>query len=420
MKIYALLLGMLMPFTLLAQSNFKDGYVIKNNGDTIRGKIDLREWTINPEYIDFKAADGALQRYNPADMRGFYVQPDFNYISYSGRISNNRNQFPNVDKDRDTTTRPANVFLKELDNGDKLSLYALADNIKPRFFYKAAGAQPVELNYYRYYYSDNNEEASLHGSNVLRDEKFYVQQLLNLTRQHPDWGTYNLQDIEKTAYNEHDLLRLVRKINGQKEVKGANGQPTAQFYVGAGVVLARTTFRTVSSIVFDDVSSKPGLKIVTGLNFFNNPVTQKIIFRAELNAEFLQGEAFRNALNAANQPETQVYQIKRNFISLAPQVIYNLYNANKVKINVGGGVAFSYNNYTKNGVSDEAILNGSAYYPTYELSKFIVMMPLQLGVILNKKVEAALSYTIPHRINAEQLTGLKMSTTALTIRYAIN
>ncbi|MCD8740652.1 PorT family protein [Mucilaginibacter roseus] len=421
MKIYTLLLGMLMPFSLLAQSNFKDGYIVKNTGDTIRGKIDLREWNINPEYIDFKAADDTSQRYKPANVSSFYVQPDFTYVSYSGRVSNNHNQFPNVDKERDTTTLPATVFLKELESGDRLSLYALTDNVKPRFFYKENGKQPVELNYYRYYYLDRNQEMVSQGSAILREEKFYVQQLLNLTRVHPDWGNYSLQDFEKTAFNERDLLRLVRKINGQKEIKGAHGQPAAQFYVGAGVVLARTTFRTVSSsIAFDDVSSKPGFKVAAGLNFFNNPVTRKVIFRAELAAEFLQGEAFRSALNAANQPETQVYQIKRNFISLSPQVIYNFYNANNLKINIGGGVAFSYNNYTKNGISDDAILNGSAYYATYELSKFIVMLPLQLGVIVNKKVEAAVSYTLPHRINAEQLTGVKMSTTALTLRYAFN
>jgi len=39
---------------LLAQSNFKKGFVVTSAGDTLKGFIDQQEWIRNPQVIYFK------------------------------------------------------------------------------------------------------------------------------------------------------------------------------------------------------------------------------------------------------------------------------------------------------------------------------------------------------------------------------
>jgi len=73
------LLGLLLCVVLKAQlavsqENYVPGYIIGNDGDTLRGFIDYGKWDINPDRIRFKATtaeDGVF--YNPIDIAGFGV-----------------------------------------------------------------------------------------------------------------------------------------------------------------------------------------------------------------------------------------------------------------------------------------------------------------------------------------------------------
>lgn len=50
-----LLIFIFLPFLLIAQANYKKGFVVTSQGDMLRGFIDYREWVRNPEEVKFKS-----------------------------------------------------------------------------------------------------------------------------------------------------------------------------------------------------------------------------------------------------------------------------------------------------------------------------------------------------------------------------
>jgi len=54
-----------------AQKNFIDGYIITLKKDTLKGKIDYREWNLNPSLIHFTDAAGKIDIFRPDDIAGF-------------------------------------------------------------------------------------------------------------------------------------------------------------------------------------------------------------------------------------------------------------------------------------------------------------------------------------------------------------
>ncbi|MEM1137420.1 MAG: hypothetical protein AAGI07_16390, partial [Bacteroidota bacterium] len=60
-------------FQLFAQENYQSGYIIKNNGDTIRGEIDNKYWRKSPDQISFKQAGSTKIAYEPKDIHAFRV-----------------------------------------------------------------------------------------------------------------------------------------------------------------------------------------------------------------------------------------------------------------------------------------------------------------------------------------------------------
>src|SRR5215469_3789841 len=73
--------------SLYAQKNLLDGYIVKKNGDSLRGLIDYRDWGINPQYIDFlvKNSEKSIP-FSADDLRAFGVNGD-RYESYHLHIS---------------------------------------------------------------------------------------------------------------------------------------------------------------------------------------------------------------------------------------------------------------------------------------------------------------------------------------------
>lgn len=61
------------PGIIFAQINFKPGYVLTLQGDTIKGFIDYREWMSSSEYINLKTTSkaGRKQKIGPSEITLF-------------------------------------------------------------------------------------------------------------------------------------------------------------------------------------------------------------------------------------------------------------------------------------------------------------------------------------------------------------
>jgi hypothetical protein len=54
-------------FTVQAQKNFEDAYIVFNNGDTIHGFIDNKDWEQSPKTVTFKKTPTAPEEILGAD-----------------------------------------------------------------------------------------------------------------------------------------------------------------------------------------------------------------------------------------------------------------------------------------------------------------------------------------------------------------
>lgn len=123
---FLLLLLMLASSKLLAQTNFIEGLIVTDVGDTLYGKIDFRDWSKNPTSIDFiEEGRDVVQNLIPGNIKEFNVGIN-RYLSRKVSIDltplkvSARTETP-------VTSMERTVFLKVLVLG-KLSLYSYRHN----------------------------------------------------------------------------------------------------------------------------------------------------------------------------------------------------------------------------------------------------------------------------------------------------
>ncbi|MFO7657435.1 MAG: hypothetical protein R6W78_10235 [Bacteroidales bacterium] len=70
-----ILLGLLLTTSFLnAQTDFRPGYIIYTNGDTLYGQIDFRGDLLMRSLCKFKDTDNTIKEYAPNDIAAF--KPD--------------------------------------------------------------------------------------------------------------------------------------------------------------------------------------------------------------------------------------------------------------------------------------------------------------------------------------------------------
>jgi hypothetical protein len=112
---------------------------------------------------------------------------------------------------RDTTFKVATVFLKVLQSGKNVTLYAYSDAVKTRLFIGDQPAfEPVELGY-RLYYDMDAVKIFEHGKTV--NENTYMKQLYDLAMKYNAMTPSLQHDIENSGYRDYYIKQIVKKIN---------------------------------------------------------------------------------------------------------------------------------------------------------------------------------------------------------------
>lgn len=111
---------------IFAQKTFEPGYLITEKKDTLRGLINYKNWSKNPESISFKSGqEGKIETYEIDDLAGFFVHGE-TYIKAEVAID------AGPSKDEDMTYSPtpqigkAIAFLLVINDGTK-GFYYLKD-----------------------------------------------------------------------------------------------------------------------------------------------------------------------------------------------------------------------------------------------------------------------------------------------------
>lgn len=382
-----------LPVIVFAQPNYHEGYVLKNNGDTLKGFINYREWAYSPVTVEFKTSknDGAVQEFNPNTIKGFQVTGFETFASFVGLISMNKNIFPDIPSNLDTTRQPGAIFLKQVTTGDHITLYLNNEVGKNRFFIAEKNDVPVELKYYEYYGASRSDEVF---------DNLFRGQLLLLIYKYKNGDTRLMNDLEQVKFNEPDLKSVVDKINNvdpSKRVNKASSENRVsifRLFAGLGATNTTTSYNYLASTTGSDVNGGVGFnynyltlhsttlspKINVGLDIFTNPNVQQFIFRVELSYWYANASFNENINDVNGSVNVTSFSFAQHNFSFIPQLLYNVYNTDKIKIYLDAGASINFSSYTSKGQIPIDVKSLWAYFP------------FQAGFVLNKKTEVYFMY----------------------------
>ncbi len=375
-----------MTLNAIAQTSYQRGYVVVNNKDTIKGFINYNE---QKQLIIVKTAaeDKVATSFTPADLKSFFIVPDNKYISYLGRVSNNKNHLPDIDADKDTTTSVAALFLRQGVSGPDVTLYTNADRLKTRFFYKVTNGTPVELLYYQYGKASDNPHII----------PVFTDQLKELFNKYNTAGKKKLNALQSTEFTQGSLEAAFNLINNT--VIEDQTPPELKLVIGAGIASVTSTADNIlGSVNAKNTSLSP--RIGLALEFMGDPDVQKGIFRMELSFSYLKPNfAFSYSPNGLNTINGNSYSFSQYMISFTPQFLINIYNTAPLKFFVGAGVTINYSIYQNSAINYYTIYSFSPYTlkPATDNSTAYSAMqgsfPIQAGIVLNNAVEVAINYS---------------------------
>lgn len=172
-----------------AQSNFKEGYIITNENDTVTGFVDFRTSEINSRSCRFRANEtGEIKTYYPGEISGYrFIKEGKFYVSRNIEIEGQKQE----------------VFLEYLLKGIVSLYYYVGD---------------------RDYYFVENEEGKMTGIGKKEDEKVYsdkfritflkkdnryIGMLKNVFQQ----SQSTVDKLDNISYNQKDIINVTKNYH---------------------------------------------------------------------------------------------------------------------------------------------------------------------------------------------------------------
>jgi len=390
MKLFYTLTVLLLTGSMAsAQSNFKPGYIVTTQGDTLKGLVDYRDWNKNPKQVAFKSsANETTKKVTVANSKSFGVDGIEYYDKATVKISTGAVALSRLSNKIDTAFIIDTVFLKKIVTGKKLVLYLFNDDTKPHFY--ILNTQSNEISpLLQYLYLDDSQ------SNLLSIDA-YKNELLRLAVIFSPADASIQKSISNTKYSEEDLARIVIKLNGEGVSKKTQTKNSGtRFFIGVDLRSSKLAFSGQSAPFADGKTANafsPAISV--GIDILPNKNTEKIYLRTEL-------EIFQNhfKLSETNTDGSSTLDFKQTGLSFSPQIIYNFYATDKFKafVNLGAALNFyRYNNYQFITKRNTGSVNVQDLFPDFQ--KFQISVPVSAGVQFNRRIQLHAGYSIPASI----------------------
>ncbi|NOR87515.1 MAG: hypothetical protein GQ527_07900, partial [Bacteroidales bacterium] len=197
MKKFTIIIFSILIYQLsFSQENYLEGHFINNEGDSISGLIDYRNWGINPVFFKFKTSPNEkAKKYTVSEILQFTVADEV-YIKAivdmetSARETHLLNYKPKLKLVRDT------VFLQTIIKGEK-SLYYHKDKYGFESFYIDQNLKPHLLIYKRYLKVVDKKDVIAENNKYIGQLTVYLGGCSDITSK-----------IASTKYNIYSLKRL--------------------------------------------------------------------------------------------------------------------------------------------------------------------------------------------------------------------
>lgn len=227
--------------TAFAQKNFLPGGIVLQNGDTLSGQIDYRDWDLTPSQIQFKAGStAATQAYTAQTIAGFFLtKPGVIYQSavvYLNQESTKESELPTYGSVGEATRgyQPVQdtVFLEVLARG-QVNLFEYTDHNQNHFLAQPQGDTIRELVNRKIIVNDYLSSQPVYRKPMQVSLQPYRQQLQLLTLDCQARKT----DFNKVSYFRENLIRLVdgyNKCRKNSDYRKVSPRPGRNFYLLAG------------------------------------------------------------------------------------------------------------------------------------------------------------------------------------------
>jgi hypothetical protein len=389
MKYFLLPVFLLLSIAAAAQSNFKKGYVITSSKDTLKGFIDYKEREMNPQSFRFKSQlDADTKIYDKKTILACEIDNIDSYVAFPVAITTSSEEINNLSSGPDLRFRTDTVFLKVLQSGKNITLYAYKDQVKMRYYVKEHDAGvPLELIRQMYIREDG----------VLATGDAYIRQLRSYLQKYNEGETTKVSG--KLKYNQSELIGIAARINHQEIIKSQYNP--LRFYAGIGLSSSQAKYKGNNILANSTAVTKTSYlpSVSAGIDFFANPAIGRLLYRADLSLMMSKSEINAVSGNQAMAAVTQ--QFDQVILAFTPQVIYNFYNADNFKAFIGAGLALNISAYRNNlfkrynSFRDETeVLENET-----KLESFYFSIPLSAGIVLHKKVQLTVSYSPPATIS---------------------
>ncbi|HEX5025361.1 MAG TPA: hypothetical protein VFV68_08815 [Agriterribacter sp.] len=197
------LLSVFIAISAFGQNINKKGYVLKNNGDTLRGWIHYKNWEKNPQQILFQrdSLTDNVVKFSINDLTFFEITGLDKYVKAIVEKDIRPVDPNNLVQGTENMTKTDTVFLRQIVSGSKIDLYELVDS-KSHFFLKQANEPYKELSYKVFV----NERSNI------ATQKNYINQLRAVVGNNEMPSSLE-NKINNASYKEQDLKEAVVAIN---------------------------------------------------------------------------------------------------------------------------------------------------------------------------------------------------------------
>jgi hypothetical protein len=326
-----------------AQSNYKPGYVVNLKNDTLKGFIDYKEWENNPKSFTFKSNlnRSQPQKFSIEDANAFGITGAEHFQKFIFSKTTAPTNLNKLLTRLDTSRMQDTSFMKVLVRGKNVSLYEFTDQLKTRFYIQSDKKfQPEELEFYIYYINDYQ---------ITYQTLYPFRSRLQLLA-----DAYGVKDskllkkIKYANYNENDIQTIAELINGGPLSQNSISNKVAGLRVFAGAAARFNKLELGGGETFFPEGTQTNVTspvISAGVDFIVNKYTQKLVFRVEAelsNAHYTIPETETNGNNTKASID-----FKQTNIALVPQIKYNIYSKEKLKIFLSGGMGLTFSSYNQ-------------------------------------------------------------------------
>ena len=417
MKIKLTAFVVALPFLSFAQTNFKPGFLVNNQLDTLQGFVDYKERFLNQPSFVFKTDNQSAQRYDLDNVIAYGINDAEQFRRFTVNISTSSEELSHLSRGIDTTTRVDTVFLKVLYDGKEVSLYSYQDDVKKRYYIQQANQGPVELQRFIFVLPENT-------SMSVTTNRFRNQLQAIHARLHPEKPLSDSRWL-RINYTERDLIQAVAALNNANVPQSKF--PSNRVFIGTGANLSKATYSGKQMLAEDGASSKMSILpyLTVGIDWFANPALQKLIYRLQLSAYATQYEVARTGkvnTTLTSTTTTQKHTFHQFGLTFAPQVVYNVYNANQLQVYLSAGAEANFSSYQKNELFKHSISNfyGEETTITQNPVDFVTFNfapRAGAGVVLNRRFEISLGYSFPSSITNYMSFAVKAQRITAGLHY---